>query len=113
MKNKHYMILLMMLAGWMNRQQQGAIEYLKEENEILKHELLKATGKECILLSNQQRRSLVVLGKKLGRKVISEICYAFSPDTILKWHRRLVAQNMMVQRIEVNSEKRFKFFVVV
>ena len=46
MKTKPYTMLLMMLAGWVNRRQQEAINYLMEENKILKHELLKATGKE-------------------------------------------------------------------
>ena len=50
MKTKPYTMLLMMLAGWINRQQQEAIEYLKEENKILKQELLKATGKKRVIL---------------------------------------------------------------
>ena len=39
---KPTMMLLAMLAGWLNRQQQEAINFLMEENKILKHELLKA-----------------------------------------------------------------------
>jgi hypothetical protein len=84
-------MLLMMLAGWMNRQQQEAIEYLKAENTILKEELLKATGKKRILLNDRQRRRLAILGKRLGRKLLGEVCCAFSPDTLLGWHRKLVA----------------------
>ena len=56
MNTKPWMVLVSMMAGWINRQQQEAIEYLKEENGILKHELIKATGKKRIFLSNQQRR---------------------------------------------------------
>ena len=44
-------MFLTMLAGWINRQQQEAIEYLKEENKILRDELLKATGKKRIILN--------------------------------------------------------------
>jgi hypothetical protein len=36
MKTKPYTMLLMMLAGWINRQQQEVIEYLKAENSILR-----------------------------------------------------------------------------
>ncbi len=79
MKIKPYTMLLMMLAGWMNRQQQEIITYLKEENRILKDELLKATGKKRILLNDRQRRRLAILGKKLGRKLLGEICCSFSP----------------------------------
>lgn len=91
MKTKPMTMLLMMLAGWINRQQQEAIEYLKAENAILKEELLKATGKKRILLNDNQRRRLAILGRILGRGVLSKIGGSFSPDTILKWHRKLVA----------------------
>ena len=50
MKTKPMVMLLTMLAGWMNRQQQEIIEYLKEQNKILRDELLKATGKKHIVL---------------------------------------------------------------
>ena len=76
-------MLLMMLAGWINRQQQEAINYLLEENRILNDELLKATGRKRILLNDRQRRRLAILGKKLGRGVLSRISESFSPDTIL------------------------------
>jgi putative transposase len=60
---------------------------LKTENTILRDKL----GKRRIILTDEQKRFLAVSGKKLGRKVLSEICCAFSPDTILKWHRKLIA----------------------
>ena len=92
MKTKPMTVLLAMLAGWINRQQQEVIEYLKAENSILKEELLKATGKKRILLNDSQRRRLAILGKKLGRKLLGEVCCSFSPDTLFKWHRMLVAK---------------------
>ena len=42
MNTKPWMMLVAMMAGWINRQQQEALEYLKEENKILREELLKA-----------------------------------------------------------------------
>ena len=92
MKTKPMTMLLAMLAGWINREQQQIIEYLKAENNILKEELLKATGKKRILLNDSQHRRLAILGKKLGRGVLSQISGAFSPDTLLKWHRKLIAR---------------------
>ena len=80
-------MLLMMLAGWINRRQQEAIEYLKEENKILREKL----GSKRVLLNDSQRRRLAILGKNIGRQMLTEVCCAFSPDTILKWHRKLVA----------------------
>ncbi len=62
MTTKSMTMLLAMLAGWINQQQQEVIEYLKAENSILKEELLKATGKKRILLNDSQRRRLAILG---------------------------------------------------
>ena len=53
MKTKPMAMFLMMLAGWINREQQHMIDYLKEENSILKSELLKATGKKRIILNDK------------------------------------------------------------
>ncbi|MHB9071811.1 MAG: hypothetical protein ACYC54_15735 [Sedimentisphaerales bacterium] len=36
MKTRPLTIILTMLAGWMNRHQQDMIEYLREENKILR-----------------------------------------------------------------------------
>ena len=80
MKTKPYTMLLMMLAGWINRQQQEMIDYLKEENKILREKL----GTKRIILNDRQRRRLAILGKKLGRAVLYQVSYTFSPDTILK-----------------------------
>ena len=92
MKTKPWMMLVAMLAGWINRQQQEAIEYLKEENKILRDELLKATGKKRIIINDSQRRRLAILAKRIGRGVLTQICCSFSPDTVLMWHRKLIAQ---------------------
>jgi putative transposase len=76
------------LAGWVNRQQQDVINHLRIENEILKEKL----GKKRILLNDDQRRRLAVSGKVLGRKMLEEVGTLFTPDTILRWHRVLVAK---------------------
>ena len=39
MSAKPWMMLVSMMAGWINRQQQEALEYLKEENKILRDEV--------------------------------------------------------------------------
>ena len=88
MKIKPMAIILTMLAGWVNRQQTEVIEYLLEENKVLREKF----GKKRILLNDSQRRRLAVLGKRLGRNVLSQFCTSFSPDTILRWHRELVAR---------------------
>jgi hypothetical protein len=81
-------MLLVMMAGWLNRHQQDVIEYVKEENKILREKL----GNKRILLNDRQKMRLSRLGKRLGRKVLEDACCIFSPDTILRWHRSLVAK---------------------
>jgi transposase InsO family protein len=83
-----WQLFLLSLSGWINRHQQHAIEYLITENQILKEKL----GKKRILLNDDQRRRLAVKGKLLGRKMLSEIATIVTPDTILRWHRQLVAE---------------------
>ena len=82
-----WQLMLLIFAGWISRQQQEVIEYLKTENRVL----LEKLGKKRILLDDNQRKRLAVKGKVLGRKRLKEIGSLFSPDTILRWHRRLVA----------------------
>ncbi|MDE0867046.1 MAG: integrase core domain-containing protein, partial [Rubripirellula sp.] len=67
--------------------QQEVIEYLRTENAVLKEKF----GKKRILLTDDQRRRLAVKGKLLGRKQLEQVGTLFTPDTILRWHRQLVA----------------------
>jgi hypothetical protein len=82
-----WQLLFLILAIWVNRQQQALIEFQKEEMEVLK----ETFGKKRILLNGDQRRRLAVKGKVLGYKVLREIGTLFTPDTILRWHRELIA----------------------
>ena len=82
-------LLLLILAGWISRRQQDAIEYLLTENRVLREKL----GKKRILLSDDQRRRLAVTGKILGRKMLEQLAGIVTPDTILRWHRELVARH--------------------
>ena len=83
-----WQLYVVILAGWINRQQQEVVEYLLTENQVLK----EAHGKKRILLNDDQRRRLAVKGKILGRKRLEEVGTLFTPDTILRWHRMLVAK---------------------
>jgi len=83
-----WQLFFMILAGWVNREQQAVIEYLRTENQVLKEKL----GKKRILLNDDQRRRRAVKGKILGRKMLQQVGTLFTPDTILRWHRLLVAR---------------------
>lgn len=88
MKQRLHVMLLLMLAGWINRHQQDMIDYLLEENKILREKL----GKKRLLLNDDQRRRLAVRAKRLSRKALAEICKIFSPATLMWWHRVLIAR---------------------
>jgi hypothetical protein len=81
-------LMFFVFAGWANRQQQEVTDYLRTENQILNEKL----GKKRILLNDDQRRRLGVKGEILGRKLLEEFGMLFTPDTILRWHRELVAK---------------------
>jgi transposase InsO family protein len=76
-------------AGWANQRQARLIEYLVEENRVLM-ECATAQGRR-LRLNDDQRRRLAAKGKPLGRKTLSRIATIVTPDTIMAWHRRLIA----------------------
>jgi putative transposase len=81
-------VLLVTLAGWVNRHQQHVIEYLVEENRVLKGQL---EGRR-LRLTDDQRRRLAAKGRRLGRRVLRQVATIVTPDTILRWHRQLIAR---------------------
>jgi putative transposase len=81
-------VLLVTLAGWVNRHQQHVIEYLVEENRVLKEQV---KGRR-LRLTDDQRRRLAAKGRRLGRRVLRQVATIVTPDTILRWHRQLIAR---------------------
>jgi len=80
--------LLFLLIGWVSRQQEGAIEYLKAENKAL----LEQLGGKRLRFTDAQRRRLARKAKPLGRRRLREISPIVTPDTLLRWYRELVAK---------------------
>jgi len=83
-----WQFFLVALAGWMNRQQPEVIEFLREENRILREKL----GGKRLLLNAEQKWRLAAKGKALGRRLLEQFGTLFSPQTILRWHRLLIAR---------------------
>lgn len=78
----------MIFAGWVNRAQQDVIDYLQEGNRALREQL----GGKRLRLTDAQRIRLAERAKKLGRRKFLEIGTLVNPDTLLRWHRVLVAR---------------------
>ena len=83
-----FRLVLISLAGYLNQQQQEVIDYVQEENRVL-HEQL---GSRRLRLNDDQRRRLAVRAKKLGRRVLHELATIVTPETLLAWHRKLIAR---------------------
>ena len=83
-----FRFLLISLAGWMNQRQQDALDYLQEENRVLREQL----GGKRLRLSDDQRLRLAVRAKKLGWRLLQELTTIVTPATLLAWHRRLIAR---------------------
>jgi putative transposase len=79
--------LLAYITGSVDQELLLRNEYLATENRILRNQI-----KGRPRLTDGERRSLAEIGKKLGRKTLEEVASIVKPDTILAWHRRLIAK---------------------
>ena len=80
--------VLIAVAGWMNQHQLKIIDYLREENRVLREQL----GGRRLRLNDDQRRRLAAKAKALGRKLLAEVATIVTPETLLAWHRKLIAE---------------------
>ena len=87
-------LLVIALAGWLNRQQQAVIDYLIEENRVLKDQL----EGQRLRFTDEQRIRLAVKAKVLGRRALDELETLVRPDTLLAWHRKLIAKKWTYAR---------------
>jgi transposase InsO family protein len=81
-------LIVAALFGWLHREQHDVIEFLRQENRILKGQL---HGRR-LRLHDDDRRRLAAIGQRLGRRILSEVVTIVTPDTILRWHRELIAR---------------------
>ena len=80
--------MVIAVSGWMNHRQLQVIDYLGEENRVLRAQL----GGRRVRLDDHQRRRLAVKAKVLGPKVLAEVASMVTPETWLAWHRKRIAQ---------------------
>ena len=79
---------LLTFSGWVHRRQLIVIEFLQAEDLMLKERL---RGKR-IRFTDSERTLLARKAKAIGRKALLELDTLVSTDTLMRWHRRLVAQ---------------------
>ena len=83
-----FQMLLTMLTGWLDRREREALAYLIDENRLLRRQL----GGRGVRLTDEDRRRLAVRAYRLGRQRLREIATIVTPDTLLRWHRQLIAR---------------------
>src|ERR1700694_5006780 len=83
-----FRFVLIAVAGWMNQHQLQIIDYLREENRVLREQL----GERRVRFNDDQRRRLAMRAKGLGRRIPAEVATLVTPETLLAWHRKLIAQ---------------------
>ncbi len=71
---------LVLLTGWLSRHQQEVIEYLQEENRVLREQ----HGGKRLQFTDAQRRRLARKAKCLGRRRLRDILTVVTPDTLLR-----------------------------
>src|SRR3954469_19466618 len=81
-------VLIAMVAGWLQRHQQHVIAYLLAENRVLKAQL----GGRRLRLTDTERRRLAALAHPLGRQRLKKLATLVTPETLLRWYQRLIAQ---------------------
>src|SRR4029453_12962433 len=81
-------VLIAMVAGWLQRHQQRVITDLQEENRVPK---THPDGRR-LRLPAAERRRLAALAHPLGRKRLKEMATIATPDTLMRWYTRLIAQ---------------------
>jgi hypothetical protein len=79
--------LVACLSGWLNQHQRITIDYLTEENRVLREQI----GGRRLRFTDDQRRRLAVRAKELSRGALSQVANIVTPETLLAWHRKLIA----------------------
>ena len=80
--------LLMMVSGWAHCHQLIVIEFLQAENQLLR-ERLRGTANP---IHGRRAGSSSAQGQSRRAKAVLELDTIVSPDALLRWHRRFVAQ---------------------
>jgi putative transposase len=79
---------ILLVAGWINRDQQKIIDYLLEETWVYRKHLKSRR----LRFTDEERRRLSLKAKALGRKSLDQFAGIVTPDTLLRWFRKLVAK---------------------
>jgi hypothetical protein len=83
--------VIIALADWMNHRQLRTIEYLREENRVLREQL----GSRRVRFNDNQRRRLAAKAKGLGRKLLAEVAPSLHQRPCWRGIENLLLINMV------------------
>ena len=83
-----FQMLLLTVTSWLDRREREVLAYLIEENRVLRRQL----GGRRLRLTDDDRRKLAARAYRLGRQALREVATIVTPDTLLRWHRQLIAR---------------------
>src|SRR5215831_19076511 len=81
-------MVLCVLTGWLDRRERETVAYLIEENRLLRRQL----GGHRLRLTDDDRCRLAARAYRVGRAALRDIATVAMPDTLLRWHRQLIAR---------------------
>jgi putative transposase len=90
MNKKLWITVAACIAYCINKELYRAIDYLKAQVEVLIEEQQKHNKR--IMLNDRQRIKIAAKAKLLTRKMLDECTVLFTPDTVLRWYRKLIAE---------------------
>ena len=79
--------LVVAVAGWINQQPRDVIDSLQAENRVRREQ----RGPGRLRFTDAQRRRRAAKAKRLGRRLRRDRHTLVTPDTLLRWHRQLIA----------------------
>ena len=83
-----FWLLQIAVAGWMNHEQPKIIDYLPEENRVLRVQI----GTRPPRFDDDQRRRLAARAKAGGMRLLSKLATIVTPETLLGRHWMPIAQ---------------------
>src|SRR5215204_1616501 len=91
----------MVVTGWLARREREVIVYLIEENRCFRRQL----GSRRVRLTDDDRRRLAARAYRVGRRALRDIATIATPDTLLRWHRQLIARKWTYDHTSVNRRQ--------